>query len=122
MFYPVRGGPMRKCLFFVMVLMLGCNRAEPPDPESSRLATGTEAIVYAKDEKVMAWDLPDGHGMIRGWNKNFVTPGVKIRVISDEMDHEFPRLRDVRVMFLEGELRDASGIMCRKNIRPTPSP
>jgi hypothetical protein len=104
----------------VAICVAGCSRAAlPPDPESSRLATGTEVVSFNGQEKLVAvWDTPEWTRAMKGLTMTFVPSGTKLRVISDVEELDRPARRLVRVLILEGDYRMAEGTVWRDQLRP----
>jgi hypothetical protein len=100
----------------VAVCLAGCST---PDPESSRLAIGSEAVLFSTEKDgPYVHDLSEDARVMRGLDGRSIPAGTKVRVVEDAIVDEHPTLRDVRIILLESEWRGATGKVFRKYLRP----
>jgi hypothetical protein len=92
--------------------LAGCS-----DPETSRLAIGSKAMVIGhKVEGTRdGGDTADIEGMIYPW----VDDGTPVKVVGDDdKPGERQGIRKVRVRILEGPLKERTGTITRWSLRP----
>jgi hypothetical protein len=87
------------------------------DPEESRLAVGSKAMVigHKVEGTRQGGDTADIEGMIYPW----VDDGTLVKVVGDDDDQEHGwKTRKVRVRILDGPLKERTGTITRWSLRP----
>lgn len=85
------------------------------DPESGRLATGTEVMLYDEDFGAIPVEVP-------GEMSSVVPVGTKVAVLADDepdpKDEKMLKLRKVRISVKEGKFVGTVGTVSRRYLRP----
>jgi hypothetical protein len=112
---------MRWALVAVLCIS-GCRQAAEFDPESSRLAYGSEAVAFSRDLDIAGIEAAPGSPGTTPEGKGTMQVGRKVRVVADESAIEKDQDRKIRVLVLEGEYKGLNCVMWRSELRPVTPP